>query len=145
MASVACNIHDSGSLQHNSRGVLCETESCRNDSTASDTPSRHSSTSPGNRSRSFSISDILSDDMGSRKRSSNSNPIESKVKQPKLGYGIVSTDNNSKIFPSQPAQTLLSPVNMYSALHQQVRSLTEWPSTKTSSIPSQGMCTVYMY
>ncbi len=133
-SSIACNVSVQG--EELKQGVSYEPGSYKNSSQAGDTPSRRTSTSPGNRSRSFSISDILSDDMGSRKRPPPISSFESdKVKQPKLSYTMVSPDSTNTIYSPQSAQTLISPINMYSALQQQVRSLTDQHKT----MPSQGL------
>ena len=82
---------------------------------AGDTPSRNTSqSSPGTRSRSFSISDILSDEIGSRKRSSVSEiPGEITEKQIKMDVPPISPNCSSNLIPlGHAGHVVMSPVNM---------------------------------
>lgn len=117
-------------------GVISTTSShqrssYRTNSTSCDTPANNSLTSPGNRSRSFSISDILSDEMGSRKRSAANSAFPEPIrKSSKSDHEMVLSPEHattpSKPFSSHSVSAMLSPVNMYSSLAQQMKGLGDW-------------------
>ena len=139
MASVAySSLHEADLNEHSLQGVAINTVESFVNNPPTTTPSRHNSTSPANRSRSFSISDILSDDVGSRKRPSTTIITDARMKQPKADYEMMSPADSAKTFSPRP---LVSPVNMYSALHQQIKGMGDWIATdRGHSLPNpQGM------
>lgn len=126
MASIA---YSSSATAVHEDGLISTTPSHQKQSSSYDTPTNNHLTSPANRSRSFSISDILSDEVGSRKRSNNNALFnEPRCKNSKSDHDmVISPDTTpSKVFSSHSVPAMLSPVNMYSSLQQQMKGFGDW-------------------